>query len=155
MIITRAEKPDLKTILELQYSAYQSEAEILNDFTIQPLKQTYGDIEQEYGRGVIFLKAADKEENGNERIIGSVRAYIINNTAFIGKLIVHPEKQGQGIGTKLLSAIEKECPAARYELFTSDKSERNIRLYERLGYVKFREQKISALLTFVYLEKYR
>ncbi|MCL2775377.1 MAG: GNAT family N-acetyltransferase [Oscillospiraceae bacterium] len=155
MIITKAGKSDLKTILELQYAAYQSEAELLNDFTIPPLKQTYNEIKQEYTKG-IFLKATEKDRNGNERIIGSVRAHkdIKNDTVFIGKLIVHPEKQKNGIGTKLLSKIEKECPATRYELFTSSKSMKNIMFYEQLGYLRFRERKISPNLTLIYLEKY-
>ncbi|MCL2504811.1 MAG: GNAT family N-acetyltransferase [Alphaproteobacteria bacterium] len=148
MIVTKAESVDLEKILNLQYLAYQSEAVLLNDFSIPPLKQTIEEINQEYEKG-IFLKAVDAGD-----IIGSVRACIDNNTAYIGKLIVLPERQRQGIGTKLMSAIERECAVARYELFTSDKSVRNIQLYERLGYVRFREQKVADGLTFVYLEKH-
>ena len=147
-IITKADKSDLKAILELQYLAYQSEAKLLNNFEIPPLKQTYAEVEQEYIKG-LFLKAT----NETGEIIGSVRAYIENNTAYIGKLIVRPDMQSQGIGTKLVTAIEQECPAERYEIFTSDKSLRTIRLYEHLGYVKFKEQKISDDLTLVFLEK--
>ena len=147
--ITRAYKSDLQAILELQYLAYQSEAELLNDFSIPPLKQTLNDLDQEYEKG-IFLKATD----GNEEIIGSVRACIDADTAFIGKLIVHPKNQGEGVGTKLLLAIENECSVGRCELFTSDKSIGNIRLYERLGYVKFKKRRISDSLTFVCMEKY-
>lgn len=149
MPIVKAEKSDLENILELQYLAYQSEAKLLSDFSIPPLKQTYDDLVQEYDKS-LFLIAVD--ENGE--IIGSVRAHIDGDTAFIGKLIVHPKRQGQGIGTKLLLAIEHECHAVRYELFTSDKSIRNIQLYERLGYVRFIEKKIASELTFIYLEKY-
>jgi len=149
MTITRADRADIQAIMELQYLAYQSEAELLNDFSIPPLKQTFDEVELEYEKGV-FLKAID--ENGE--IIGSVRACINNDSAFIGKLIVHPERQRRGIGTALLLAMEKECAVERYELFTSDKSVGNIRLYERLGYGRFRKQRISDNLAFVYLEKY-
>lgn len=38
--ITRAERCDLQQILDLQYLAYRSEAELLNDFRIPPLLQT-------------------------------------------------------------------------------------------------------------------
>ena len=150
MQILKADKSDLKAILELQYSAYQSEAKLLNNYEIPPLKQTLEEVEQEYTKG-IFLKATD--ETG--KIIGSVRAYTENNTAYIGKLIVQPEKQSQGIGTKLIKAIERECLVMRYEIFTSDKSMRTIRLYEYLGYAKFREQKVSDNLNLVFLEKQR
>jgi GNAT superfamily N-acetyltransferase len=148
MTITKAEKSDLQQILDLQYLAYQSEAVIYNEFTLPPLTQTLTEVEQEFTKG-IFLKAED--EDG--KIIGSVRAFPNVDGTYINKLIVHPDKQGQGIGTKLLSAIEQECFSARYELFTGHKSVRNIKLYERLGYVKFKEQKVSDTRTLVYMEK--
>lgn len=68
-------------------------------------------------------------------------------------VMVHPERQRQGIGTQLLLAIEDEYPKQRYELFTSSKSKKNIELYERLGYHIFREEQITDDLKFVYLEK--
>jgi GNAT superfamily N-acetyltransferase len=150
MRIAKADKDDLKEILELQYLAYQSEARLLDNYEIPPLKQTYEEAEQEYAKG-IFLKAIDR----SGRIIGSVRAHMENGTAYIGKLIVQPEMQSQGIGTKLMQAVERECNAPRHELFTSDKSAKNIRLYEHLGYAKFKEQKVSDKLTIVFLEKIR
>ena len=149
MIIVKADASDLKAILELQYLSYQSEAISVNDFTIQPLTQTFIEIEQEYAQ-CVFLKAQD--EDGT--IIGSVRAYNENNTTHVCKLFVHPERQGQHIGEKLLLAVEQECPAKRYELFTSDKNRRSIRLYERVGYVEFQKQKASDKLTFAFFEKY-
>jgi ribosomal protein S18 acetylase RimI-like enzyme len=148
MKILCAEKSDLQAILDLQYLAYQSEAKLLDDFTIPPLKQTIEEVQQEFAKG-IFLKAAD----GNDEIIGSVRAWQENDTAYIGKLIVQPELQSRGIGTALVKAIESKFSPLRYEIFTSVKSTRTIRLYEHLGYVKFREQKISDKLMLVFLEK--
>lgn len=47
MMISKVEKADLKEILELQYRAYRSEAEIYNDYTIQPLVQTMDELELE------------------------------------------------------------------------------------------------------------
>lgn len=148
MNITKAEKEDLRDILELQYLAYQSEAAIYNDYNIPPLKQTLNEVEREFEKGVI-LKAAD--ESGS--IIGSVRAFCENGSVYIGKLIVHPKHRRQGIGTALLSEIEAVFPGQRYELFTGSKSAENIALYERLGYKIFMTKKIDGNLEFVYLEK--
>ena len=148
MIIAQAEKSDLQTILDLQYLSYQREAQSVNDFSIQPLTQTYAEMEQEYAT-CVFLKAQD--EDGT--ILGSVRAHTDNDTTFVGKLFVHPEKQGQRIGEQLLLAIEQRCPATRYELFTRNKNTRSVRLYERIGYVKFKEQRVSERLTFAFFEK--
>ena len=86
MKILKARYDDLQTILELQFLAYQSEAMLLNNFDIPPLKQTISEIQNEYEKGVI-LKAVDD----CEKIIGSVRAHREYETVHIGKLIVHPE----------------------------------------------------------------
>jgi len=47
----------LAEILSLQKLAYQSEAKLLNDYTIQPLTQTLIELQNEfnkYGTGVIL-----------------------------------------------------------------------------------------------------
>lgn len=148
MLIEKADEKDLNDILALQYLAYQSEARICNNPNIPPLMQTIEDVKTEFEKGT-FLKVVN--ENGN--IVASVRALSENDTLFIGKLIVHPDLQGQGIGTKLLSEIEQTCQSKRYELFTSTKSERNIKLYERLGYIKYKEQNLGNDLKLIYLAK--
>lgn len=147
MEILRANEEDLQKILDLQYLAYQSEAKLFNSLDIPPLKQTIQAVIEEFNRGVI-LKAVDKGI-----IIGSVRAYCENGTVYIGKLMVHPTQQKKGIGTKLLSEIEKYYPNKRYELFTSTRSVNNILMYEKLGYSSFRKKKINDDLSFIYLEK--
>ncbi len=148
MRIKKAEKVDLLEILNLQYLAYQSEARLFDNEDIPPLKQTLVDVENEYQRGVI-LKALDEDK----AIIGSVRAFCDNGTVYIGKLMVHPSKQGQGIGTQLLLEMEKQYPKQRYELFTSTRSEKNIVLYQKLGYKIFDEKQVTEELGFVYMEK--
>ena len=148
MIIIRAEKGDLQKILDLQYLAYQSEARLFDNQDILPLKQTLTDVENGYQKGII-LKALDEDKT----IIGSVRAFCDNGTVYIGKLMVHPKMQKKGIGTKLLLEIENEYPNQRYELFTSTRSEKNIALYQKLGYKIFDEEQVTEELRFVYMEK--
>ncbi len=149
MKILPAEQEDLNNILQLQYIAYRSEAELCQNFSIPPLTETLAQLEQEYQNGVI-LKALGK----NDKLVGSVRGKINGDTLLIGKLIVHPEQRGKGIGTELLTHLENMFPDKRRELFTSTKSVRNIALYEKLGYTPFKQEQMSPNLTFVYLEKW-
>lgn len=146
--IIKADKGDLSEILDLQYLAYQSEARLFDNEDIPPLKQTLADVENEYQKGII-LKAIDDDET----IIGSVRGFCDNETVYIGKLMVHPSIQGQGIGTQLMLEMEKQYPKQRYELFTSTRSEKNIALYKKLGYKIFDEKQVTEELGFVYMEK--
>ena len=147
-MIKRAEYKDLQEILNLQYLAYQSEAELFGSKDIPPLKQTLAEVIEEFNNGII-LKLTD--ENGT--IIGSVRATEKNGTVYIGKLMVHPDHRCKGYGTKLLSEIESCYPDRRYELFTSTRSVDNIRLYEKVGYKIFDRKPVDNELVFVYMEE--
>ena len=148
ILIKKAQKEDLEEILKLQYLAYQSEAKLFGNMDIPPLMQTLEEVYDEFQKGAI-LKAVD--DGGI--IIGSVRAYQDGGTVYIGKLLVHPSKQGQGIGTQLLLEMEKQYLNQRYELFTSTRSEKNIALYQKLGYEIFDEEQVTEELRFVYMEK--
>ncbi|RJE90345.1 GNAT family N-acetyltransferase [Paenibacillus sp. 1011MAR3C5] len=148
MNIRAAELTDLSAILQLQVEAYQSEAELYQDYSIQPLTQTIEELEQEFASGIL-LKA---ELNGS--IIGSVRGHIQDGILSIGKLIVAPSHQNQGIGTKLIKAIETwDAEVRRFELFTGHKSLKNLAMYERLGYRRFKKYLVNDSLILVYLAK--
>jgi ribosomal protein S18 acetylase RimI-like enzyme len=159
--IKQASLEDADMILQLQIQAYLTEAEIYNDYSIPPLIQSFNEIKQEFSQQ-IFLKAIKKgeeedEEGGDQTmtIVGSVRAYHERGTAYIRRLIVKPEYQNKGVGTKLMQAIEQHFKFAnRYELFTGHKSTRNLHLYQKLGYYEFKRVPVNESLTMVFLEKY-
>ena len=147
MEIIKATLNDLPAILNLQKLAYQSEAELVDDYFIPPLTQTLDGIKDDFNNGII-LKAVETDE-----IIGSVRVRFSDNTLHIGRMIVSPTQQNKGIGTALLHAAEALYPKARYELFTSEKSERNLYLYKKNGYKEFKREPMNANINLIYLEK--
>ena len=146
--ILRALTEDLPEILSIQYLAYQSEAELFGSRDIPPLRETLSDLEAEYDKGVILKMVTEDNE-----IIGSVRAYASEGTAYIGKLMVHPDHRKMGYGSMLLSEIENCFAGKRYELFTSTRSIDNIRLYQKMGYQIFDEREVDSELVFVYMFK--
>ena len=147
--IEQADLSDADDILTLQKQAYQSEALIYNDWTLPPLLQTKDDIEREFTQSV-FLKALI-----HNQIVGSIRFFREGSRVFIGRLIVDPRFQRQGIGTQLLQAAEHYWQDALvFELFTGHKSESNIRLYQNHGYQVSRTDAISPQLSLIYLEKH-
>jgi len=150
MIIEEASESDLQEILDLQKLAFRIQGEIYNDFTIPPLVQTLEEIKNDFLLQV-FLKI---EKDG--KIIGSVRGFKVDDSCYIGRLIVHPDHQNQGIGSKLLDEIERNFnTVSRFELFTGHKSEKEIHFYQKQGYIIFKKEKVDEILTMVYFEKKR
>jgi ribosomal protein S18 acetylase RimI-like enzyme len=148
MRIERADYRDLEEILDLQKRCYLSESEIYDDPAIPPLTQTLGEIEEEHKSHRFYKITTDG------KIIASVRAREDEGTCFIGKLIVHPDFQNRGMGSRVMEHVESDFPEARrFELFTGYKSLRNLHLYRKLEYVRFKEKSISQKLTLVFLEK--
>jgi len=147
-MITRASINDARAILDLQKIAYQSEARLYGDWSIPPLTESLEDLRIEFSRKV-FLKATL-----GGLIVGSVRGSFDGCTCTVGRLIVHPRHQRSGIGTALLQAIETcFAEAERFELFTGEQSEGNIRLYTALGYRILRKEVLSPRVTVVFMEK--
>lgn len=139
---------DAEEILALQKLAYQSEAALYNDYAIPPLTQSLDEMRADFQKQVVFKACLDGQ------ITGSVRGYVKNNTGYIGRLIVHPAFQGRGIGTRLMKEIEGYFGQVnRYEIFTGDRSERNVSLYQKLGYRIFRTERLTDKVTLVYMEK--
>jgi N-acetylglutamate synthase-like GNAT family acetyltransferase len=108
------------------------------------------EIRQEFSQQV-FLNALEEGQ-----IVGSVRAYLEKGTAYIGRLMVKPDSENKGIGTRLMQAIEEHFRMAdRYELFTGHRSTRDLYLYRKLGYREFKRVPVNDLIVLVFLGKYR
>ncbi|MFG6120962.1 GNAT family N-acetyltransferase [Thalassobacillus sp. B23F22_16] len=146
--ITEASVADAPEILAIQKAAYLSEAELYNDYDIQPLKQTVTEVEEDFGDNLILKYTLDGT------IVGSVRAHEIDGTCHIEKLMVDPEFQNRGIAKKLMKEIESRFSDCRFELFTGGKSTKNISFYEKLGYKGFKTEKLEREETvFIFMEK--
>lgn len=141
---------DAAEILAVQQAAYQSEAELYQDWSIPPLTQTLTELQQELATITVLKASLDSG------LVGSVRAVLQDDgSVAIGRLIVHPDCQGQGLGSRLMAAVEAAFPnAARFELFTGSRSAGNIRLYEKLGYRIFERKTLSPQVELVFMEKY-
>jgi ribosomal protein S18 acetylase RimI-like enzyme len=124
-----ASSSNFAEILEIQKKAFLSEAELYQNFNIQPLVQTLEDMMEECKDKVVLKAIVD------ETIIGSVRANMDGENCWVNKLVVLPEYQRRGLGKKLLREIEIHFPEAKkFTLATGLKSKSNIRLYQKVGY---------------------
>ncbi len=149
MKISRATIDDAEEILQLQKLAYQSEAELYGNYDIPPLRQTVEELKDQF-RDHVILKAVS-----GGAIIGTVRAYEEKGTCHIGRLAVHPEFRKRGTGTALMQNVEGYFHPRRFELFAGSRSEKNLSLYEKLGYTIYKKEKYGCGdIEVFYLEKY-
>jgi len=136
-------------VLTLQRAAYVTEAQLYADAFLPPLLQTVEDIHAELAAGPSLMARR------GQRLVGSVRARQDGHLLRIGKLVVVPDLQGQGIGTRLLAGIEALAPegVTCFSLFTGRLSAANLRLYRRAGYVETCAEELPGGATVVRLEK--
>ncbi|WP_327359430.1 GNAT family N-acetyltransferase [Streptomyces sp. NBC_01304] len=150
--ISAATEQDAEQILKLQFLCYQSEAELYGDYSIEPLTQSLESIKAELTSGCVLVARLGDE------VVASVRGAVDGDgTARINKLIVHPRMQRHGLGGRLLHAIEEKLGTAgavkHYQLFTGHRSESNLILYRKHGYLPVRSEQVSGRLTLVTLAK--
>ena len=140
---------DLEEILSLQKAAFTEVAKQMNNYDIPPLLQTVQDVRKDFETCVILKYLAK-----NNRIVGSIRGNIYDdNVCHIGKLIVHPDFQNQGIGKALMYEIEKYFPSCqKFTLFTGDETPNTVYLYTQVGYQAIYKKEIDGI-NLIFMEK--
>jgi methylmalonyl-CoA/ethylmalonyl-CoA epimerase len=138
-----AEPRDAGEVLTVQRAAFVTEAQLHDDVQMAPLTQTLDEVRQAIATTAVLV-AVD-----GARIVGSVRAYEVGRYWHIGRLVVVPDRQGEGIGSLLITEIERLAPPhlSAFSVETGPKSVRNVRLYERHGYAQAPNDTILIRLT--------
>ncbi|MBN9105632.1 MAG: GNAT family N-acetyltransferase [Propionibacteriaceae bacterium] len=123
-----ATKADAAEVMVLQRCCWVSEAISNNDLTIPPLRESLEQVRAWMPDAWVL------REDG--RLIGAVRASLDGEVWKIGRLMVAPDRQGEGLGGLLLRHAESHAPAAAawHELFTGVASAGNLGRYRHAGY---------------------
>ncbi|WP_051137665.1 GNAT family N-acetyltransferase [Amycolatopsis alba] len=132
--LLRLEPVDAGEVLTLQRAAYVPEARAHRDIDIPPLLETFEQTKEALGDPACF--AWGVRESG--RLVASVRIVVDGGAGLVGRLIVAPDRQGQGLGSSLLLAAEAATPSSVtvFRLFTGERSAGPLRMYRKLGYVE-------------------
>ncbi|WP_433396079.1 GNAT family N-acetyltransferase [Streptomyces sp. CA-146814] len=152
VIISAATAQDAEQIFRLQYLCFQREAELYDNYRIDPLVQTLDAVRGEVADDLVFVARLGDE------VVGSVHGFTDpDGTGQIGRLCVHPRLQGHGLGTRLLNAVEAaltaDRAATRFRLHTGHRSESNLRLYRRAGYAQVGDVTGTDGVRLILLEK--
>jgi GNAT superfamily N-acetyltransferase len=140
--LARAEEAPL--LLAVQKAAFEQEARACGVRDIPPMTQSLGSFAADLATHVVLTARLEGQ------LVGMVRGRLEGQTCHVGRLAVHPDVQGRGIGRRLAIALEARFPhARRFELFTGARSEGNLRLYASLGYRTFRTEPGTPELVFM------
>ncbi|MDN5915839.1 MAG: GNAT family N-acetyltransferase [Pseudonocardia sp.] len=123
---------DAGEVLTLQRAAYVSEAQLHDDLHLTPLTQDLAGLREELGReSVVAWGIRD-----SARLVAAIRIVEGDGSACVNRLVVAPDRQGEGFGSALLAYAEDQLgdEVAVVELFTGEHSAANLRLYGRFGY---------------------
>ncbi len=121
---------DAGELLTLQRACWVQEQQANPDVPIDALTESYADVRAWIADGTVLVA------HRAGRLVGAVRGRFHEGTWDIGRLMVAPDLQGEGLGRVLLERIEAAAPeeATGFELFTGAGSLRNQRLYKKAGY---------------------
>lgn len=122
---------DVAELVVLQRCCWVPEAILNNNLNIPALHETAADVLNWTTTWSTLCLRRDG------RLVGAVRGQSTPDGAWeLGRLMVAPDLEGQGIGRWLLATAEDLAPdsTTRFTLFTGENSARNIRIYQRAGY---------------------
>lgn len=142
---------DAGELLTLQRAAFLTEAQAYGDLSIPPLLESLEECVARFAQGPVWKAVA------GSRMVGAVQLAISGSVGRIGRLMVAPDWQGQGIAAKLLQVAEKTAPAdvTAYELFTGAESERNLQIYRNAGYREVKRERQTEKVELVLFAKRR
>lgn len=131
-VLNRLTPGDCGEVLTLQRAAFVTEAQAHHDPGLPALTQTLAELCAELGDP--SCHGWGIREAG--RLVACVRAHVTGDAAELVRLVVAPDCQGRGLGTRLLLAAEDLLPSQvrAIRLFTGEHSDGNLRLYRRHGY---------------------
>ena len=147
MKMRRADARDLATVVELTRRAYAGYVPLIGR---EPTPMTE-DYASRIADGQVWLL---EDEAPAALIVLEER----EGSLMIYSIAVAPERQGMGLGQKLLAFAEDIARKRGFEameLYTNAKMERNIRIYRKHGYVETRRRAHPTLANtvVVYMEK--
>ena len=144
----KATLEDASEIWTIQKNAFEEQARIYDNRNLPPLLQTLESLIEELDEKT-FLKA-----NVDGKIVGSVRFSVEDDEIRIERLIVDPRFQNMGIGSSLMKRVEALVgPKKIFKIFTGEKSSKNIRLYEKLGYRVYARTETSHGVALLHMKK--
>ncbi|MDZ5472395.1 GNAT family N-acetyltransferase [Bacillus sp. 31A1R] len=139
---------DIEDLLPIQRAAFQEDLEKYEDYETNPACETIEKLTENILNYHHYTILEGRE------IIGAIDVRGNNERMHIDKLFINPSIQNKGLGTAAMNFLEKEFPNVKlWTLYTPFLSFRNHHFYEKFGYKKTKEVKLTSKLILFKYEK--
>ncbi|MCK2239445.1 MULTISPECIES: GNAT family N-acetyltransferase [unclassified Crossiella] len=140
-------------LLTLQRAAFLPEAQRYREPFLPPLLDTLDQLRALIANPEIPTLGAFS----GHRLVGAVRGVVDGDRLEVARFVVAPDRQGEGVGAALLTALENAAPPQIRTLWlaTGTDSAESLAIYERRGYTRVSERPDTAGVLLVVLEKPR
>jgi len=130
VVVRRVQPGDAGELFTLQRACWLQEEQANPGVPIPALEESLDDVRTWLREGTVLVGRS------HGRLVGAVRGVLRDGVWHVGRLMVAPDLQGNGLGRRLLEAVEVAAPpeATSYALFTGAGSRRNQRMYKKAGY---------------------
>jgi N-acetylglutamate synthase-like GNAT family acetyltransferase len=146
--ISPVDSIDIEEFLQMQKSSYEDKAVAYNDYLFTALTEDQDELEKEI-HSKLILKAV-----ANNRIVGSIRAYVVDSTCRIEKLWVVPDVRNHGIGEELVTNVERQFRKPKLlEVAVADKCSVTLGFFKHLGFRTHHVEHLNDKLTIDFLRK--
>lgn len=130
-----------REFLTLQRLAYKIEADLIGVENFPPLNQTITDLNKETES---FWGYFDERQ-----LIGGISLEYLPSEIIISRLVVHPSRFSESIGTSLVKYVLEQNIGKRVSVSTAKKNYPAVKLYEKLGFRLLKEWKVEKDLELV------
>ncbi|MFZ7943272.1 MULTISPECIES: GNAT family N-acetyltransferase [Bacillaceae] len=147
--IARTKMSEAEALLTIQREAFQSDLKKYKDYDSSPAAEPLDFFKYKLNQSLhytIFL---------NGKISGGICIVKITDTHYrLFRLFLSPAIQNRGLGSKILTQLEKKFPQVKeWSLDTPKDNARTRHFYEKFGYKKTKEFKVNDRLTLIEYEK--
>lgn len=149
LMLKKSNQQEAAILLAIQKQAFQADLLTYQDVTSSPVNEPIERLQYKLAHFKHFTIWFD------EKIIGGIDIRKLPNNHYrLNRIFIADALQNKGLGSQIMQLIEDEFPDAHsWSLDTPHLNTRNHHFYEKLGYVKIGEHKISEKLTLIDYEK--
>ena len=147
--LTKTFQQEAPILLAIQQEAFQEDLLKYEDHATSPANETIERLQLKIEQFEYFTIRYDN------KIIGGIDIRIFENHHYrLNRIYIATAFQNKGLGSQIMKLIEKQFSNARsWSLDTPQLNTRNQYFYEKFGYIKVGEHRLSDKLTLFDFEK--